>query len=1051
MARKQAPETPPAQAGFSDALDILMDAPIGIFTSTPEGRFVSVNPAMADMYGYGSVREMIESVSDVAAQIYADPADRRRYFESFDGVDSVMDFEALHRRKDGSTFWTSESVHLIRDDNGNVTHLHGFITDITARKNAEQDKKESEERFRLMFTNAPMPYQSLDERGNFLEVNQTFLDVLGYSREELIGRNFGDILHPDWRDHFKENFPKFKAVGEILGVEFEMVKKDGSTILVYFNGKIQRDDQGRFLRTHCIFQDVTKQKQTEQALQASERDFRGLIEGLPDIILRFDRLGRHLFASPNVESVTGIPATEFIGKTHRELGFAEHMCAYWEDKIGKVFESGEVFETEFEHRVDDRTIIFNWRLIPERSYQGIESVLSISRDVTRAALAETALRESKDEYHALFDSMSELVVLHEIVFDEHGKATNYTITDCNPAFTKVTGIRRENAVGKLATEVYGTKVAPYLSEYEKVVLSGEPCSFTTYYQPMDKYFEIKVVSPKKNLFATVTSDITKRKRAEDVLQKSEERFRSLFENSPTAYQSLDEEGRFIHVNNRLCELLGYSSGELLGKPFSELWSEETKHLYPVTFEDFKLSGCVTGELELVHKDGSIKYLLLEGRIQHDSHGKFVRTHCILTDISERKMSEQALLLAKEQAEAANQAKSEFLANMSHEIRTPINGIMGMMQLLETTPLDAEQRQYTQMATGAANRLTRLLADILDLSRVEAGKMDILQSEFSLDELGNSITGLFAVAAGEKNIKLTCDIDPAMPPKLIGDEARLRQVLFNLVGNALKYSDIGNIDVRMIPLIPRQAGDLRVLFTVKDTGIGIPEDRLRDIFEPFQQVDGSYTRKYQGAGLGLTIVKRLIDLMGGHIVIDSLPGEGTDVHVVLPFKLPRDAPQVETTTPQNTTSPSLRILLAEDEPSSSFPAIKLLEKAGHKVTLAEDGQQALDLLKSQNFDVILMDVQMPVMNGVEATKRIRSQESGVRGQESESREISSELQPSTFNLQRPRRIPIIALTAYAMAGDREKFLEAGMDEYLAKPVRMEDLQKVLERLVSNDRA
>lgn len=226
------------QTGFPGAHDILLNAPMGIFTSRPEGKFLSVNPAMADMYGYGSPRDMLDSVTDVAGQIYSDPRDRRRFFDLFRGTDTVQGFESLHKRRDGSTFWTSESVRVVRDENGRVTHLQGFVSDIAPRQEAEQAGREAEERFRLMFVNAPMPYQSLDEEGNFLEVNQTFLDVLGYSRDELIGRNFSEILHPDWRNHFKENFPRFKAVGEVLGVEFELVKKDGTTILVFFNGKV---------------------------------------------------------------------------------------------------------------------------------------------------------------------------------------------------------------------------------------------------------------------------------------------------------------------------------------------------------------------------------------------------------------------------------------------------------------------------------------------------------------------------------------------------------------------------------------------------------------------------------------------------------------------------------------------------------------------------------------------------------------------------------------------------------------------------------------------
>ena len=400
----------------------------------------------------------------------------------------------------------------------------------------------------------------------------------------------------------------------------------------------------------------------------------------------------------------------------------------------------------------------------------------------------------------------------------------------------------------------------------------------------------------------------------------------------------------------------------------------------------------------------------------------------MDDISNRKTMEDQLIRAKLEAEAANRTKSEFLANMSHEIRTPLNGISGMMQLLQTTALDQEQEEYVDMAVRSTNRLTRLLTDILDISRIETGRLEFERKEFLVRDLAQSVTELFDVIYKDKHVPLVCRIDPDTPQTLVGDEARIRQILFNLVGNAFKFTDRGAITLEIYPIDSPTSAGLRVAFSVHDTGIGIPEDRLKDLFTPFVQVDTAYSRAYQGAGLGLAIVKRLVTLMEGHIIMDTLPGEGTSAHVILPFGRNGKASPESNAQPAAAASPlpAASVLLVEDDLSNQYFMQRLLEKAGVRSATAENGLEALERWESGDFDCILMDIQMPVMDGIEATKAIRNSDAGAKAD-----------------------IPIIALTSFAMAGDREKFLAAGMNDYLSKPVHLDDLKAALDRVMKRN--
>lgn len=520
-------------------------------------------------------------------------------------------------------------------------------------------------------------------------------------------------------------------------------------------------------------------------------------------------------------------------------------------------------------------------------------------------------------------------------------------------------------------------------------------------------------------------DYERLEQAERLIRESEQRFRNLFENFPVAYVSLDESGLIIDANEPLVKLLGYGSeDDILGRCFDEFRPKDARQKFRSYFKEFKEMKSISAEISLRRKDGDLITVQLSGRVQIDDQGgHFDHAHCILHNITERKRMEEEIISAKEAAVSANRSKSVFLANMSHEIRTPMNAIMGMARLALQADVSPKQKDYLLKIDRAAKSLLRIINDILDFSKIEAGKLEMEITDYFLANVLDNLFNLMEDKVHEKGLDLMLDIAPDVPEGLVGDPLRLGQVLTNLVSNAVKFTKQGEIKVSA-RIVEKSADRARLEFAVSDTGIGLSQEQQAGLFRSFTQADTSTTRKFGGTGLGLAICMRLVKLMDGEIRVESRPGQGSTFIFTAVFGIHYGVDEKEDeATVDIACMTGTRILLAEDNEINQEVACELLKSMGAEVEIACNGKEALRKVRANRYDLVLMDIQMPKMDGLEATRRIRRL----------AEEGASDYYAS---------LPIIAITAHAMADDRQRSIEAGMNDHLTKPIEPDDVAKTL---------
>lgn len=800
--------------------------------------------------------------------------------------------------------------------------------------------------------------------------------------------------------------------------------------------------------------------------------FGNIIDSISDPIFVKDRQHRYIMVNQAECRLLGRSREEIIGKTCHDF-FDEAQAKVFLENDELVFRTGK--ENANEENATDAQGIVRTVLTKKTLFKYFEEIflVGISRDITERKKRENELKLTGDELELrILDRTAELNLANLALKDTRDyldkiinsigdpifvKDSQHRLVLVNDAACKLFGRPRMEILGRTAYELFpASEMADVSWEKDELVFkTGEENvneETNTYAPGLTLTVQVKKTLYKdkdgNKFLVGVTRDITDRKMMEEALRESERRLTDIIDFLPDATFVIDKEGKVVAWNKAIEAMTGIKAVEMIGKGDYEyalpFYGERRPILIDLVFEnneqfrdmyeDYEqMDSVLRGEAYMPNMKGGIAYLLGSAAVLHDSSGNVFGAIESIRDITDRKIAENDLMEAKEAAEAAVRSKSEFLANMSHEIRTPLNAVVGLTGLLLSADLTPTQRDYVQIVRSSGNELLSVINDILDFSKIEGGKMELERLPFDLGRCLEISLDLVEATASEKGLKLGYHIDSAVPATIIGDVTRLRQILANLLSNAVKFTDRGSVEVDVIELTAAssekkdansQEIQHEIQFAISDTGIGIPEDKANRLFQSFSQIDSSTTRKYGGTGLGLAISKKLVDMMGGRIWMESNKPNGSIFYFTImakaatcePIKPPSVPAKYESGAAQ-TMRKSLRILLAEDNAINQKVALLMLKRLGYSADVAANGLEVLQALDRQPYDIVLMDVQMPEMDGFDAARRIRE--------------------------RWPNGPKIIAITAYALEGDRERCLDAGMDDYISKPIQLEELKIALE--------